>query len=281
MAPVAIVTDNSADLSAEQVAAHGIREVPLTVTFGDESFVIGTELSNEDFYARLTAPGAPFPRTAAPSPALFEAAFSEALDEGADGVVCLTLSKELSATFANASLGAKGFDAGRVEVVDSMTTTVGQGLLVLAAAAHAASGADVADVVRHVTDLRSRSRIYFGVETLEYLRRGGRIGRASALLGSLLSMKPILTVTDGVVEAADRRRTTPKAKARLLELCAEHPVERAVVLHTMTPGIEGFADQLAARLGLDRERVVVGLTGPVAGSHVGPGVYGAALIRAS
>ncbi len=281
MSPVVIITDTSSDLTSEQAAAQGIRQVPLTVSFGEESFVTGTELSNEDFYTRLTAPGAPFPKTAAPSPALFEAAIRDALDSGADGVVCVTLSKELSATWANAVQGARGFDQGSVEIVDSMTTTVALGLIARGAAGIASGGASVADVVEHMRDLSQRSKIYFGLETLEYLQRGGRIGRASALVGSLLSIKPILTVVNGTVEAADRRRTTTKAKARLIELCAERPVEKAVVLHTMTPGIEEFADQLASAIDLDRSLVEVALTGPAAGSHVGPGVYGAALIRAS
>ena len=123
-----------------------------------------------------------------------------------------------------------------------------------------------------------RSGIYFSVDTLEYLQKGGRIGRASALLGTALQIKPILFVEGGAVATADKKRTTAKARARLLELVSMRPLERAVALHTMTPGVDDFADQLAATTGLDRSAIEIGLTGPVAGSHVGPGMIGVALV---
>ena len=274
MARVAIVTDTSSDLLPDQSSALGISLVPLTVSFGDESFEAGTELSNEAFYERLTAPGAPFPRTAAPNPGAFESAYRAALDIGADGVVCVTISDKLSATYAAAVKGAEAFDAGQVEVIDSMTTTHALGLIARAAAELAATGADLAQVAERARHVSRRSDIHFIVDTLEYLHKGGRIGRASALLGSALSIKPILTVVEGVVESADRRRTMAKARARLLEIVSEHPIERAIVLHTLTPGIESFRDDLAGSTGLDRDDVEIGLVGPVAGAHVGPGMFG-------
>jgi len=280
MANVAIVTDTSADLTSEQVEARGILQVPLSVSFGDESFAAGTELTNEAFYERLTAPGAPFPRTAAPSPAQFAKTFRQALEAGADEVVCFTLSKELSATWSSAVSAKNDFEAGVIHVIDTKTTTIGQGLLVRDAATQAATGATGAQITQRSEALVQRSRIFFVVDTLEYLQRGGRIGKASAFVGSLLSIKPILTVVDGEVEAADRRRTTSKARARLIELCSEKPLEQLQVLHTMTPDIEAFADRLADAVGFDRADVEIGVTGPVAGTHVGPGVVGAALILA-
>lgn len=281
MANVAIVTDTSADLTPEQLAAHAIWQVPLSVSFGEESFAAGTELTNEEFYTRLTAPGAPFPKTAAPSPAQFAKSFREALEGGADEVVCFTLSKELSATWSSAVSAKNDFDGDAINVVDTMTTSAGQGLLVRDAAEQASGGATGAEIAERARELVVRSRIFFVVDTLEYLQRGGRIGKASSIVGSILAVKPILTVINGEVEAADKRRTTSKARARLIELCSEKPVEKLQVVHTMTPGIEEFADRLADAVGLDRAAVAVGVIGPVAGTHVGPGVVGAALILAA
>ncbi len=278
MANIAIVTDTSSDLLPEQAEAAGIRLVPLTVSFGDETWDAGTELSNEDFYQKLTAPGAPFPRTAAPNPAAFEAAYRAALDGGADGVTCITIGSKLSATYSAAVQGAASFDEGQVEVIDSMTTSHSLGLMARGAAKSAATRATLDEVVTHAEDLRSRSQIVFTVATLEYLQKGGRIGRASALLGTALSIKPILHVDDGVVATADKRRTAAKARARLLELVTERPVEQVVVLHTMTSGVEDFAAEFAAASGLDRDRIEIGIVGPVAGSHLGPGLLGAAII---
>ncbi|HKZ92543.1 MAG TPA: DegV family protein [Candidatus Limnocylindrales bacterium] len=278
MASVAIVTDTSSDLLPDDAEKAGIRLVPLSVSFGDQTFQAVTELSNEEFYDRLTAPGAPLPKTAAPNPQQFEAAYRDALEHGADSVVCVTISKELSATYGSAVQGAAAFGPGQVEVVDSRTVTHALAMLATDAAALARSGASQAEVVARVRDLVPRSHILFAVDTLEYLQRGGRIGRASALLGSVLSIKPILRVEDGVVATADRRRTAAKARARLLELACEHPIEQATVVHTVTPGIEAFRDELAAAAGLAPEAIGIGLVGPVAGTHVGPGLYGVSLI---
>lgn len=278
MASIAIVTDTSSDLLPDQATEAGIRLVPLTVSFGEETFEAVTELSNEDFYARLTTPGTPLPRTAAPNPQQFEAAYRDALEGGADGVVCVTISKELSATYSSAVQGAAAFEPGRVEVIDSRTVSHSLAMLATEAATLARGGANQADIVSRVRDLISRSHLYFTVETLEYLQKGGRIGRASALLGTVLSIKPILLVEDGAVGTADKRRTAAKARARLLELVCERPIERATVLHTITPGIESFRDDFAAAAGMAPEAVEIGLVGPVAGTHVGPGIYGVSLI---
>jgi len=278
MAKIAIVTDTSSDLLPAQAEEAGIRLVPLTVSFGDETFDAGTELSNEAFYERLTAPGAPFPKTAAPNPAAFESAYREAFDAGADGVVCVTISERLSATYGSAVQGAKAFDDGTVEVFDSMTTTFSLALMATGAAEMAASGATQAEVAAYIRDVRLRSGIFFVVDTLEYLQKGGRIGRASALLGTALSIKPILRVEDGAVSTADRRRTAAKARARLLDLVTERPLERATLVHTTGVDLDTLRDDVATATGLDTDHLTVGLTGPVAGTHVGPGMYGVSFI---
>jgi DegV family protein with EDD domain len=146
------------------------------------------------------------------------------------------------------------------------------------AASFAQGAASLAEVVTRTQDLAGRSHLYFAVDTLEYLQKGGRIGRASALVGTLLSIKPILFVEDGAVGTADKLRTAAKARARLLELVSQRPVERATVLHTLATGVEAFRDEFATLVGLAPESVPIGLVGPVAGTHVGPGMYGVSLI---
>jgi DegV family protein with EDD domain len=257
-----------------------VRLVPLSVTFGEETFAAVTELSNEAFYERLTTPGAPLPRTAAPNPAQFEAAYREALDAAADGVVCITISEKLSATYASAVQAAGAFEPGIVQVIDSRTVTQALGLIVLEAAELARTGAEQSAVVDLVVDLAGRTDIYFTLHTLEYLQRGGRIGRASALLGTMLSIKPILTVEDGEVAPLDRRRTVAKARARVIELAAAGHVERIAVLHTLADDLDAFHAQVATAVGIEPARIDISLTGPVAGTHVGPGMIGISRIRA-
>jgi len=274
MANIAIVTDTSSDLTLEQAEATGVRLVPLTVSFGEETFEAVTELSNEDFYEKLTAPGAPLPKTAAPNPARFEATFRDAFDSGADGIACVTLSGKMSATYSSAVQAAGEFEAGLVEVVDSLTVAQPMGLIVRDMAELASTGAAQAEVTDHAYDLVGRSLLVFAPDTLEYLQKGGRIGRASALLGTVLSVKPILTVEDGVVATLDKKRTSAKARARMLEMAGERSVEQVAVMHIGSPDVEAFRDEVAAATGRAPQEVEIGMTGPVAGTHLGPGMMG-------
>jgi len=274
MANIAIVTDTSSDLTLEQAEAADVRLVPLTVSFGEETFDAVTELSNEDFYEKLTAPGVPLPKTAAPNPARFEAAFKDAFDNGAEGIVCVTLSSKLSATYSSAVQAAGEFEAGLVEVIDSLIVAQPLGLIVRHVADLAATGAAQAEVTDYAHDLVGRSLLVFAPATLEYLQKGGRIGRASALLGTVLSIKPILTVEDGVVTSLDKKRTSAKARARMLEMTGERPVEQVAVVHILNPDVEAFRDQVAAATGRAPEEVEIGMVGPVAGTHLGPGLIG-------
>ncbi len=280
MGNIAIVSCTSSDLTPEEAKGAGVRLVPLKVSFGDETYDTVTELSNEAFYEKLTAPGAPFPQTAAVNPSQFQKAFSSALDEGADGVVCITLSKELSATYSSAVQAAGEFEPGVVQVVDSQTVTQAQGLIVKRAADLAATGAGQAEVVDLAQDLVGRSRLAFFPDTLEYLQKGGRIGRASALVGSVLSIKPILGVEDGVVVSLDRRRTAAKARARLLEIAGEQDVEEVAVVHSGADDVEEFRVSVSAACRIPLEQVTMGTCGPVAGTHVGPGMIGISRIVA-
>lgn len=276
---VAIVTDSASDLSVELAAERGVTVVPLVVTFGSESFMSGVELSMDDFYRRLTAPEAPFPKTAACSPGDFAAAFRAALEQGHEAVVCITVGSKLSGTMKSAEIARESMPEAAIHLVDSGTASMQFGLLVLLAAEMARGGASAEVIVDELRQRLPASRLYVALDTLEYLKRGGRISGAQAAIGSVLSVKPIITITDGVVETADKPRTRGRARQRVIELLASEPAERAWVMHAQAPGIESFADDLARALGLPRAAVGIGLIGPSVAPHVGPGAYGAAVLR--
>lgn len=259
-------------------AAAGIRVVPLIVSFGQQDYLAGTEMTTEVFWQRLTEPGAPFPKTAACSPSAFQSAFRDQFEAGAEAVVCVTVGSKLSATHRSALIARETMSEPRIHIFDSATASMSQGLYVLLAAELAASGANAEAIVAELERRRPDSRLYAVLETLEYLRRGGRLSGPQAAIGSVLSVKPIITVDDGAVETADKPRTRGKARERLLELLTARPIERAVVIHGMAADIDAFARELAARAGLDAASIPVTMIGPAVGPHLGPGVYGACLI---
>jgi DegV family protein with EDD domain len=275
---VAIVTDTCCDLSPDRAAAQGITLVPLLVRFGDVEQKAVFEMSVPAFYAKLLAPGSPHPSTSACSPGDFVAAFTRRLEAGADGVVCLTVGSKLSATYRSAVVARDAMPGAAIHVVDSETVTGCQMLLAQLAAEAAAAG-EPADAIAALLEARKGdTRLFVTLDTLEYLRRGGRINAAQAAIGSVLSVKPIITIADGVVETLDRPRTMNRARARLLELIGERPAERMVVLHSMAPGIDAFRDEAAAVAGLPAVGVASELIGPSVAPHSGPGAFGAALL---
>jgi DegV family protein with EDD domain len=278
MTRVAIVTDSASDLDPAAAASAGVTVVPLTVSFGDEEFRTGVDITISEFYQRLLAPGAPFPRTAACPPAAFQAEFERLLTEGADAVVCITVGGRLSATQNSARLARDAMPTRPVHVIDSDTASMSLGLLALLGAEASAAGEPAASITRLLEARRRDARLYVALHTLEYLRRGGRISAAQAAIGSVLSVKPIITVADGVVETTDKPRTNGKARLRLLELLTAQPLERIAVLHTGAPDADAFAAELAARANVDRADMSVGLIGPTVAPHVGPGAIGAAFL---
>ncbi len=280
MSRVAIVTDSASDLTPEQATAWGVTVVPLIVSFGDESFRAGTDLPIDEFYRRLLAPGAPFPTTAACSPGAFQQAFQSLLDAGADAVVCITVGGKLSGTNTAARIARDAMKDSPVHVIDSETATASLLLLAQVAAEASAAGASAEEIVALVKLRMADARIYFVVDTLEYLRRGGRISAAQAAIGSVLSVKPVITIADGVVETVDKPRTMGKARARLLELLTAEPVERIAVIHTQAPDVQGFTADLARAAIVPIEKVSVNLVGSSVAPHIGPGAFGAALLVA-
>ena len=273
MAGIRLVTDSACDLPPEMAAAHGIEIVPLTVRFGDEELVDRRDLTPRQFWERMAASEV-LPETAAPAPGAFEEAYRRAADEGSEGVVCVTLSAELSATFEAAQLAARAV-AGSipVQVVDSRALTMAEGLMAVRGAELAARGAGIEEVVAEIEGLVPRTRTFAALDTLENLKRGGRIGGARALLGSVLSVKPVIEVAGGKVEPEGKPRTRARALQYLADKVREHqPVETLAVMHGDAPDVDAMLDLLAPIY--PRERIVVGDVGAVIGTHAGPRVMG-------
>ena len=278
MSHVAIVTDSASDLPPAVATPAGITIVPLQVSFGAETFLANETLTTDEFWARMLAPGAPFPTTAAASPGEFAAAYQRLFDAGADSIVCVTVSGDLSGTYKSARIAADGMPEREVHVVDSRTASLGHGMLAQIGAELAAEGVSGVEVARVLEERKKDVDLFVALDTLEYLKRGGRISGARAAVGSMLSIKPIITVIDGVVENAERVRSRAKARERVLELLTQKPIERATVLHTTQADVEEFRDRFMERSGLDAARVQTMTVGPSVGPHLGPGCVGAVII---
>ncbi|MEJ7727397.1 MAG: DegV family protein [Actinomycetes bacterium] len=271
-ASVAVVTDSSADLSAELVGDLEIAVVPLRVVIGGVQYLEGEEIGAEDVTeAMRTKVGV---TTSRPSPQAFLATYARLVDAGFDAVVSVHLSAKVSGTYDSAVLAAAEAPVP-VEVVDTRTLALGLGFAVRAAARTAATGGSVVEVAATARDVAAASRSLFYVDTLEYLRRGGRLSAARALLGSALAVKPILHVAEGRIELLEKVRTSSRARARLADLAVETAGDRPVdlaVQHLAAASRAGeLADQLSARIPAAGE-VIVREVGAAVGAHVGPGM---------
>lgn len=280
MAGVSIVTDSSCDLPQALCEQYGIAVVPLTIRFGEEEFVDRVGLTPSQFWER-SASSPVLPETAAPAPGAFEAAFRAAADAGADGVVCINLSSKLSATSQSAEAAARAL-AGKipVRVVDSESVTMGLGMIVLDAVRRAEEGGTVDDVVAAAQDAARRCRVFGTLDTLENLKKGGRIGGAKALLGSLLSIKPVIVVENGKVEEGAKQRTRGRALRYLVERIVSEPgtIEHLSVVNGAAADLDAFLDLLAPHF--PRDQIVVADLGAVIGAHAGIGTIGIAYLVA-
>ncbi|MFP4311857.1 MAG: DegV family protein, partial [Nitriliruptoraceae bacterium] len=275
MGRVAVVTDSTCDLPAEVVEATGLRVVPLSVLFGDETLIAGVELSTEAFHARLAASEV-LPTTSQPAPAWFEEAYADCADDGYDAVVSLHCSAALSGTVALARDRARSAPLP-VEVVDTRLVGGALGAAVLAAHAIAEAGGGVAEVVAAADHVRRTATSLIVVDTLDHLRRGGRLTGAQAAIGTALKVKPILHVTpEGRVEVRERARTWSRASQRLAALAVEAADGRVVdvtVAHVGAPDRAAQLLELVEGCVEVRHRLAT-LIGPVVATHVGPGAVG-------
>lgn len=269
---VRIVTDSACDLPQKLVDDLGITIVPLTFRFGEEEFVDRASLTPAEFWARCSASPV-LPQTAAPAPGQFAQAYQRLAAEGATGILVVTISAELSATKQAAEQGAK--EAGLsvpVRVVDSRSASMGEGINVLAASRMAKGGMSLDELVAKVTDLAERTKVWGALDTLENLKKNGRIGGAKALLASALAIKPIITVKDGKVAEGGKQRTRGKALAFVVEqFRAAGEVSDVAVLHAQCADVDAFVSQLRETY---QGEIIVGDIGSVIGSHTGPGTIG-------
>jgi len=270
---VAVVTDSTADLPRELIEEYDIHVVPLTVHIDGEVFEDRVTITPAEFMRRLTTTST-FPTTSQPSVGRFQEVFNR-LAEEYDAIISIHISSRLSGTYQSALL-ARDTINGRlpISVIDSRSTSMGLGFAVLRAAKLAKAGYDLATIDRATRRAMESIHAVFLVDTLEYLRRGGRIGRAAEIVGTVLQLKPILRLEDGVVVPHARTRTRRKATAGLIELVRDFPrIDQLAILTTSgSSGAERVADALADRC--PRERMIFAELSPVLAAHVGPGALG-------
>jgi DegV family protein with EDD domain len=273
MARIRVVTDSACDIPEEIARRLNIDIVSLTIRFGDEEFTDRVDLSPEAFWAKCKA-SKTLPETAAPSPGAFQAAYERAQADSCDGVIALTLSALLSATNQSAVLGTEGLTGALpVRVVDTKAVSMAQGLLVIDVAELAATGADLDQLVTHAESLVAKVGVVAMLDTLEHFIKGGRVGSARALLGQVLSIKPLLELKDGVVVEAGRQRTRSKALVAIVEVAKSHaPLKRLALVHgasSEVANLEGLVVDVATE-----NAIIVTDMGPVVGTHGGPGIIG-------
>jgi DegV family protein with EDD domain len=269
---VRIVTDSAGDLPRDLASQHDVTVVPLTVRFGDDQEIPDGSITPQDFWARCQA-SAVLPQTSAPSAGDFEEAFRKA-GSGGDGVVCVNLSSDLSATHSSATAAAQALEGEvDVRVVDSRTASIGEGIITLAAVEAAQSGATLDEVEAAARSAAERTTVYAALDTLEYLKKGGRIGGAQAFLGSMLSIKPIIKVGPGPVESEAKQRTRSRAMQYLVDkVKAAGPIERLAVVHGQAADVDEFTDLLEPMA--PASGIIVTDVGAVIGAHSGPRLLG-------
>ena len=279
MSKVAIVADSGTYLPSEYVKQYNIRVAPLMVIWGDEELRDGVDITPAAFYERLSKADV-MPTTTQPTPADFEKIYQELLDEGKD-VLSILISNKLSGTVSSAEQAKMCFPGENIVIVDSLTTSLATAWAIIMAARVAEQGGSLEECQAMAQKCLEQSDLFFLVDTLEFLHRGGRIGGASRFLGTALNFKPILYVSDGRVEPLERVRTKNKALERLLEIAEERtngkkPVRVGILHANDAKGAEDLRARVEARLS-PVETIVSGVS-PAIGTHVGPGTLGIAIL---
>ncbi|HEV3187859.1 MAG TPA: DegV family protein [Acidimicrobiales bacterium] len=279
MSRIRVVTDSASDLPEAFARRLDVDVVSLTIRFGDEEFTDRVDLTPDLFWAKCKS-SKTLPETAAPSPGAFQAAYERAKSDGCDGVIVLTLSSLLSATHQSATLAAAAV-AGVIDVrvLDTLNVSMGQGLIVIDVAELAATGAGLDELVAHAESLMPKAGVVAALDTLEHLIKGGRVGGAKALLGQVLSIKPLVELKDGIVAEAGRQRTRAKALNAVANVARAHAPLRRLAL------IQGACTDVAALEALIADipsefPLIVTDIGPVVGAHGGPGIIGLTWIEA-
>jgi DegV family protein with EDD domain len=270
---IKIVTDSTCDLPQTIVDQHGITVIPLFINFGDQSYIDGVELSREEFYKKLPDVPTP-PTTSIPGVELFQNTYQKLIAEGADQILSIHIASSLSATADVARSAVETLTDIPVTVFDAGQITLGTGLLAIAAAQAAASGKTMEEITSMLKEKASRTYSFAALDTLEYLRRSGRASRFQSTVGSLLSIKPLLSMHDGKMDV-DRVRTDTRAIEWLMDhLTNLHPFEEIALVHTNAPSkVEAFRQRASPFLPSGKEPIIAEVT-PIIGTHVGPGAVG-------
>ena len=278
--PVRIVTDSTSDLPPALAEKHGITVIPAYINVGEESYLDGVDLTREAFYEQLPSYGVP-PTTAAPAVGGFTETYERLAEEDATAIISIHLAANLSGMLNSARLGAQATDRVPVTLFDSQQLSMGLGLLTLSAARMAEEGRQVEEIVGELEARRPRTHLFAMLDTLEYLRRSGRVSWTEFGLGTLLRIKPLLHVYEGQIEVLERVRTHGRALRHLLEhVEALGPLEEIALLHTATPtGVQELREMAAYLFPGETAPIAVEVT-PTIGAHVGPGGLGFACMAA-
>lgn len=275
MAKIKLVTDSTADLPQEYYERYGIAVIPMLINFGEEGYRDGVDITPEEFYAKLVSYDG-FPTTAQITPGVFIKEYQKWAEEY-DIIISIQLSGRLSGTVDSARLAAQSIENAQVVVYDSESASLGIGFQVLEAARAIEEGCDLQEILRRMDHVKATTSIYFSVPSLEHLQKGGRIGKASAFIGGLLNIVPLLTIAEGVVAPFEKIRGKKRVLGRITELLGERVEEwgkenlNIAVLHTVNPeGAQELVEQYKSTF--DVEDILVTQLGPTIGTHTGPGV---------
>ena len=266
---LAVVTDSVSDISPEIAKKLKITVIPLTVIFGTEQYLDGIELSNTDFFNRLNS-DANHPSTSQPSPDAFVQAYEKLLKKDFE-ILSVHVSAKLSGTINSAEQAIKMLDTKKIKIVDTGTASMAQGLTAMSAARAVKSAKSLEELEKIAIDTATKTKVFVAMDTMEFLRRGGRIGKAKAMLGSILNIKPIITTVDGEIVPHSRARTIKKAISTMIKDMGDiNSVSEIAILHGNVPETANEIVEQIDSKNLDQPITVTGI-GPVVGTHAGPG----------
>jgi DegV family protein with EDD domain len=281
MPSINIITDTDSSLPSEVAAKHNIYQVPMTINFGEQSYEAVYAIDDADTFRRIDQEGK-LPTTAAPSPGKFITAYKNAFDAGAEQLICLCVSSEISATYNAAVTAIESFPGREIHVIDSRSLSMGLGYMALAAAEAAEQGATSTEIISHVEEIRHRTHLFAALSTLKYLAIGGRVSNISATMASMLNIKPILTIRDGKLDMLEKVRTQKKAWERVIELSAMktggEQIEKMCILHVNAKTMaDQFKTEITSRMHCPTDMMFVEVT-PGLSVHSGAGMVGTVFV---
>lgn len=281
MQEIAIITDTDSSIPFALAARYNLQQIPMSINFGEESYEAVYAINDADTFRRINKEGR-LPTTAAPSPGKFTTAFKNAFDSGSQKIICLCVSKEVSATYNAALTARESFPEREILVIDSGTLSMGLGYMALAAAEAASQGASINEITAIIEDLQPRTHLFAALSTLKYLAMGGRVSNLAASMGNMLNVKPILTIREGKLDLLERVRTQKKAWERVIELSAiktgDRQIEKMCILHVNAPQMaQRFTAEIRSRMSCPADIPVVEVT-PGLSVHSGAGMVGTVFV---